>query len=184
MDDRLLVGVLNARADRGEQLDSLPHAEAVSIAVVGDGDALHELHHEVGSAAFGGAGIEDLGDGWVVHQGQRLAFGVEAGQHLRGVHAALDQLERDAALNGLCLLGLPDLAHAPFPQLLEKPIVADGARFSTAVWQRGRAIRVAGPGGTLGHGNPLAGQASGILTADQRPSQVTPWTLELHCAGG
>src|SRR5215204_3260063 len=53
-----------------------PHREADAVAVVGDGDALDQLHHEVRAAGVGGAGVQDLGDVGVVHQGQRLALGL------------------------------------------------------------------------------------------------------------
>ena len=46
--------------------------EPVLVAVVGDGDALDQLHDEVGPAAVGGPGVEHLGDVGVVHQGQGL----------------------------------------------------------------------------------------------------------------
>src|SRR5262245_22845292 len=51
------------------------------------------------SSRFPSAGhpcIEHLGDVWMVHHGQRLALGFEAGDYLLGIHAKLDDLERDA----------------------------------------------------------------------------------------
>ena len=42
-------------------------------------------------------GVEHLGDVRVVHQGQRLPLGLEAGDHLPRVHARLDDLQRDHA---------------------------------------------------------------------------------------
>ena len=50
----------------------------------------------------------------VVHQGQGLALGLEAGDHLAGIHPGLDDLERDPAPDRLLLLGHVDGAHAPF----------------------------------------------------------------------
>ena len=46
----------------------------------------------------------------MIHHGQRLPLGLEAGDHLLGVHAQLDDLERDAAADGFGLLG--DIDHA------------------------------------------------------------------------
>ena len=58
-------------------------------------------------------------DGWVVHQRQRLAFGIEAGEHLRSVHARLDHLDGDLPPHRLRLLGQPHLTHAAFAQPLQ-----------------------------------------------------------------
>jgi hypothetical protein len=41
--------------------------------------------------------VEHLGDVGVVHQGQRLPLGLEAVQHLPGIHAGLDELDGDEA---------------------------------------------------------------------------------------
>jgi hypothetical protein len=60
----------------------------------------------------------------VVHESQRLALGLKTCEHLFGVHTSLDELQCDLALDGLQLLGLPDLAHTAFAQLLEKAVVA------------------------------------------------------------
>src|SRR5207237_7580317 len=97
-DDALLVGVLNGPTDVGEQLEPVAHAEAGLIAELGDRDPLDQFHDEVGPAGVGRAGVEDAGDVRVVHHGQRLALGLEAGDHGPRVHAGLDALECDAAL--------------------------------------------------------------------------------------
>ena len=62
----------------------------VLVAVVGDGHALDQLHHEVGPTRSGGARVEYPGDVGVVHQCQGLPLGLEAGDHLARVHARLD----------------------------------------------------------------------------------------------
>ena len=95
------------------------------VAEPGDRDALDQLHHEVGTARVGGAGVEDLGDVGVVHQGQRLAFGPEPGEDLAAVHAGLDELERDRPPHRLGLLGHVDRAHAPLADRLEQLVRAD-----------------------------------------------------------
>jgi len=62
-------------------------------------------------------------------QRQRLAFRFEAGDDLAAVHAGLDDLEGDLALDGFRLLGHPDDAHAAFADLLEQLVrTDDGAR--------------------------------------------------------
>ena len=83
VDDPLLVGVLDRLADRHEQLEPLARRELLLVAVLGDRHALDEFHDEVRPAVVGRAGVEDLGDVRVVHQGQRLPLGLEAGEHRR-----------------------------------------------------------------------------------------------------
>ncbi len=78
VDDPLLMGVLDCLADRHEQLEPLARAELSVVAVLGDGDAVDQLHDEVRTARVGCPGVEDTGDVLVVHQGQGLALGLEA----------------------------------------------------------------------------------------------------------
>ena len=99
--------------------------ELLVVAVLGDGDALDQLHREVGPAALGAAGVEHAGDVGMVHHRQRLPLGLEAGDHLPAVHAGLDDLERHAAADRLLLLGHVDDAHAPFADLLQQLVGAD-----------------------------------------------------------
>ena len=61
----------------------------------------------------------------MVHQRQRLTLGLEAGDDALGVHAQLDDLERDAAADRLLLLGHIDHAAAAFADLLEQLVAAD-----------------------------------------------------------
>ena len=105
MEDPLLVGVLHAGTDLAEELDPVGDREAVVVAILRDGKALDVFHHEVGLALFVGAGIQDAGDGGMVHHGQGLALGGEPAEHVPGVHARLDQLQGDQAVDGPGLLG-------------------------------------------------------------------------------
>ena len=57
----------------------LNRGQIVLIAVVRDGNAAHQFHHEIGPAGVGGAGVEDFGDVGVVHHRQGLPLGFEAG---------------------------------------------------------------------------------------------------------
>jgi hypothetical protein len=52
----------------------------------------------------------------MVHDGQGLAFRLQAGQDLLGVHAQLDDLQGHPAVHGLGLLRQPYLAHPSLPQ--------------------------------------------------------------------
>ena len=69
--------------------------------------------------------IEHLGDVRMIHHRQRLALGFEAGDDLLGVHAQLDDLERDAAAHRFLLLGHVDHAAAAFADFLEQFVAAD-----------------------------------------------------------
>ena len=89
------------------------------------GMPLDQLHHEVGPAGVGGAGLEHLGDVGVVHHRQRLPLGLEAGDHLPRVHARLDDLERHPAADGAELLGHEHDAHAPLADLFQQLVRAD-----------------------------------------------------------
>ena len=79
VDDPFGVRVLDRVAHLGEELQPLLRPEAPLVAVLGDGNAGHVLHDEVGPPVVAGPRVEDLGDGRVVHEGQGLALGLEAG---------------------------------------------------------------------------------------------------------
>ena len=97
----------------------------VVVAVPGDRHAVDQLHDEVGPAGFRGPGVEDAGDVDVVHHGQGLPLGLEAGDDLPAVHPRLDDLERDLAPDGPGLLGHVDRAHAAFADLLQELVRPD-----------------------------------------------------------
>ena len=67
-----------------------------------------------------------MGDVRVVHHRQGLAFGLEAGDHLAGVHPRLDDLQGHFSVHRLLLLGHVDHAHAAFADLLQELVAADG----------------------------------------------------------
>jgi hypothetical protein len=64
----------------------------------------------------------------MVHHRERLALGLEAGDDLPAVHAGLEDLEGDAALDRLALFGHPDFAEAAFADLLQQLVAADHLR--------------------------------------------------------
>ena len=74
----------------------------------------------------------------MVHQGQGLAFGPEAGQDLPAVHAGLDELERDRPPHRLGLLGHVDRAHAPLADRLQELVRADDRAGDLGRRTRGR----------------------------------------------
>ena len=89
------------------------------------GTPLDELHHEVGPARVGRAGVEDLRDVRVVHQRQRLALRSKRAMTSLRVHAELDDLERDLPADGLALLGQVDGAEAALAEFSNDCVAAD-----------------------------------------------------------
>ena len=125
MDESLLVGMLDGVADQQQELQALAQAQSLPITEVGDRQALDEVHSEEGASELGGASIEHAGDVRMTHQRQRLSLRLEASEHLRAVHARLDQLERHPATNRLLLERLVDPAHATFAEQLENPVAGN-----------------------------------------------------------
>ena len=128
MDDAFLVRVMHAVADLQEQIETIAGGQPISVAVRRDGLALGVLHDEVGAALWRGARIEHLGNGRMVHHGQRLTLGLEAGDDSGGVHSGLDHLDGHLTADRSGLLGQPDLAHSAFTDALNQSIGADDER--------------------------------------------------------
>jgi len=125
VNDALLVCVLNRLAHLNEELEAFAERKRVGIAVVGDFHPGDEFHNEIRVAGRRGAAIEDLGDAGVVHQGQRLAFRLEACNDLLGVHAGLDDLQCDAPPHRLLLLGKKHDAKATRADAFDQPVATD-----------------------------------------------------------
>src|SRR5215472_4719273 len=125
MNDRLLMRVLHAFTDVHEKFQPFAGGQIVIVAISRNGNADHILHHKVRSALRCRVGVEHLGDGRMVHQGQCLALGVEARNRLAGIHPAFDQLKSNPAADRLFLLRQPDLTHAPFSDPPQQGIPPD-----------------------------------------------------------
>ena len=138
--------VLDRLADLDEEIESFLGAEVVLVAVVGDADAPDQFHHEVGLAGVGGSRIEHPGDVRMIHHRQRLPLSLEPGDDHFGVHAQLDDLERDAAADRLGLLGDIDHAVPAFTDLLQKFVRAERATHGFVRFI-GEIAHVAGPVG-------------------------------------
>ncbi len=132
------------------EVEAFREAEAVLVAVVGQGDPPDQLHDEERVPRVGRAGVEDPGDVGVVHDRQRLPLGVEPRQHGPRVHPRPDQLEGHLPPDRPDLLGEVDGAHAPLAELLAE-LVPVGDRASRAA-RRGRTGRQAAP--AAGRGRP------------------------------
>lgn len=61
----------------------------------------------------------------VIHHRQRLALGLETGDHRLAVHAQLNDLERDPAAHGFSLLGHVNHTAAAFTDPLQKLVASD-----------------------------------------------------------
>ena len=90
----------------------------------------------------------------MVHQCQRLAFGFEAGDDLFGVHAELDDLERDPATDRFLLIGHIDDAAAAFTDLLEEFVAADSV---AGLFGNGHEPCASRPNESSGQGQERAG---------------------------
>jgi hypothetical protein len=142
VDHPLLVGVLDGLAHRDEQGQAVLRSELVRITVVGDRHTADQLHHEVGAAGGRASRVEHAGDVRVIHQGQRLALGLEPGDDVAGVHPRLQDLERDLAADRLGLLGHEDQAEAPLTDELHQPVGPDPIADFRSRWAGvGRVVR-------------------------------------------
>ena len=67
MDDPLLMRVLEGIAGLEEQLQPIANGESMTVAVVGDRHARHELHDEEGPAVLADPGVVDSATlGWFI----------------------------------------------------------------------------------------------------------------------
>ena len=170
--------VLDRPAHGDEELEPLPGGEPLAVAVLVDRDAVDQLHDEERPAAVGGAGVEDPRDVRVVHQGQGLALGLEAGDDLLGVHARLDDLERDLAMDRALLLGEEDDAHAALAELADDRVGAD-ARAGPLGDRAGRVrFSRAGSGPSHSAASPAARSGSpsaAVSVAEARKTPARTW---------
>ena len=124
VDDAFLMGVLDRLANRHEELQTLAEREPLLVAILGDRRPLDQFHHEKRTPRGRAARVQHAGDIGVVHHGQCLPLGLEAGQDGLGVHAGLDDLDGDGPLHRLGLLGQEDAAHASFANPLQDLVTA------------------------------------------------------------
>src|SRR6478736_3619323 len=95
------------------------------ITIVRDLDATDEFHDEEWPPGFRRPSIEYLGDVWMVHQSQRLSLGFEPGDDAPGVHAWLDDFQRNLATNGFLLFRHEHHTAPSLADLLEQFVPAD-----------------------------------------------------------
>ena len=124
VNNSLLMRVLNGAANLQKQIKAFFGRQAILVAELGDLDASNQFHHEVGSSGRRRARIQNFGNVRVVHQRESLPLRREAGDHLFGVHAKLDQLESDPPTDGFLLFGHVNDSAAAFANLLEQLVPA------------------------------------------------------------
>ena len=125
MNDPLLVGMVDPIANLPEKPESLRRGQAIVIAISGYRNAWDVFEDEVGPPLTGGSGIEDLSDVRMVHEGEGLAFRLEAREDVFEVHARLQHLESDASSNGPVLVRQIDHAEPTTTQLFHESIGVD-----------------------------------------------------------
>src|SRR5215470_4767597 len=120
------MSILAAFASVDQKPEAVADFEFFLVAIAGDGNAGHVFHDEVGLTVGSGTGVEDFGDGGVIHDGEGLALGLETAEGRIVVHATAYEFESDIAADGSGLFGEPDLSHAAFAEFLEQAIGAEG----------------------------------------------------------
>src|SRR5947209_6240534 len=105
MNDALVMRVLDRLADLDKQENALTNAEVVLLAIVGDLDAIYQLHDEIRPARHCAARVQHARNGRMVHQSQRLTFCLETRDDAFVVHPHFDDLDGYAPVNRLFLLG-------------------------------------------------------------------------------
>ena len=71
-------------------------------------------------------GIQHLGDIGVIHQRQRLALRLEAGDDLASIHARFNDFQGHRAADGMLLLGDEDQSHAALADLFHQLVRPNG----------------------------------------------------------
>ena len=70
----------------------------------------------------------------MVHNGERLPLGLEAGDDLLGVHPQLDDLQRHPAADGSLLVGQVDLAKSTFADAFDEFVAIDNGAWPLGQW--------------------------------------------------
>ena len=125
MDDALLVRVLDGVANLDEQPQTIPRRKAPFIAEVRDAHTPDQFHDEERPSGLRGPAVENTGDVRMIHQRQRLPFRLEPRHHAAGVHARLQDLERDTPSHGIPLLGQIHHTASTLPDLLQQGVAPD-----------------------------------------------------------
>src|SRR5207248_3651126 len=126
VDDGVAMRVTDRGAGFAEKLQSLSNQQIVRIAILIDRHAFDVLHDKIRQSIFGHAAVEQARDVRVIEAGQDLSFVAEMAQHRIGVHAPLDQLDRDTLLILLIrALGQINRAHPATAEFAQDAVWPD-----------------------------------------------------------
>ena len=115
--------VLHAFTYFCEKKQAFARREALLVAILRDGQAHHILHGEIWLTFSSGTGVENLGDGWVVHHGKRLPLQIEAYQCGLVIAARFDNLQRNLPFDWSGLFRQPHLSHPTFAQFPDLSLI-------------------------------------------------------------
>ena len=124
MNDSLLMGVFDCPAHLDQEGDPGFNRQRMGVAVTGDGFALHEIHHEVRPSIGTGSRVKNLGNVRVIHHRQGLSFDFEPADDTPGIHAQLENFERNRPLNGILLLHPINRTSSPFSHQVDETVGA------------------------------------------------------------
>ncbi len=134
MHDQFPVRELHRVAYLVEELQALVHRGIELRAVVVDGTALHELHHDVGRPVVADARIVEAGDVGVLERGEDALLEEEPPPELPRQHPGADQLDGHAAVEAVVVpVREIDRPHATPTDLPEEPVGTDPAPHCPAV---------------------------------------------------
>src|SRR4030095_12655405 len=97
MDDQILMRVMHGGTDIAKEAQPLLDAEALPVAVRGDGHSLHVFHDQEREVCIRDAAVEQLRDVRMVQRGKDLSLGDEAAMKFLVVSTASQHFDRDSA---------------------------------------------------------------------------------------
>jgi hypothetical protein len=131
--------VVHHRAEGTHQRQDLPHTQLLLTHVAVDGQAIDQLHHQVGRAVCGHAAVDQLDKVGVVQRGANLPLRLEAcscGAAQPGMHEPYRPL---LFITGVRSLGLVNVTHAA---AADEGSDAIGPHALTNSCDAGRVVRV------------------------------------------
>ena len=128
VDDALLVRVLHGAAHLHHQPHAVAWREPPRGRIIGDREADHSLHGEVGEARLRRARVVHTGDVRMLHQREHLPLRREARDDFFRVGAGAKDLQRHFPMHRLVLLRQVHHPHAAFAEQPDDTIAADLVR--------------------------------------------------------
>ena len=132
MNDEVLVGVVNGRANRAEDSQTRIDGQPVLVAILGDRQAIDELHDEVRKAIGSCSAVQDLTDVGVIEAGKNLPFVAKASGSELCAQLRTDDFQGDfLPVLAVRTNGTINRAHPAHPNFPEDFVCAD----ALARWQ-------------------------------------------------